>query len=420
MQLFKGQITDLINIKHVVLYFIAGHFCIYFAPRVSFNDRRVVQGVQLSTSIFNRFLGNNVADSQKQGSELKQKTISKLVLIIIAITAMGLPLSIYAWSNTGFHNLYLVHFVFIAVAISFYFRSSTKTVALDTMLVVMFLSFILLIGAYEYGFSSGLLALLITAIAVIAVMQSTKASILVAVVMLSVLTAILLFLTNKTYIPLGNEMEPQILITASLFSSFSVFISFTIIAILLIDSRNSLHSSLTELDEQAKRVDYLANHDELTGLSSARLAQEQLELTLKMAKRHEFKAAILHIDIDKFRLINDALGHDAGDYALKEVAKRIRELIRDTDIACRQGGDEFLVILHYPVSLEACDVICNRLIAAFDQRVPYTDHEIKINLSIGIAIYPDHGLTQFELRTKAEKAMHKSKSDQKHNYTFAD
>lgn len=361
-----------------------------------------------------------MTDSQKQDSEFKQKTISKLVLIIIAVSAMGLPLSLYAWLNTGFHNLYLVHFVFIAVAISFYFRSSIKTVSLDTMLVAMFLSFILLIGAYEYGFSSGLLALLVTATVVIAMMLNTKVSIAYGAIMVAVVITTLLFLTKKTFMPLGNEMETQVLITASVFSTFSVFISFTIIAVLLIDSRNSLHRSLTELDEQAKKVDYLANHDQLTGLSSARLAQEQLELTLNMAKRHEFKAAILHIDIDEFRCINDALGRDAGDYALKEVAKRIRELIRDTDIACRQGGDEFLVILHYPVSLEACDVICKRLIAAFDQRVPYTDHEIKINLSIGIAIYPDHGVTQFELRTKAEKAMHKSKINQKHNYTFAE
>lgn len=379
-----------------------------------------MQGVQLQIPIFIRFLGNNVTDSQKLESKPEQKTLSKLVLIVIAFTALALPISAFSWSNTGFHNLYLVHFVFLIVALSFYFRSSKQNIAIDTMLVTMFLSFILLIGAYEYGFSSGLLALFIAAIAVIAMMQNPKASILYGAVMMAVVLATLLFLTKKTFIPLGDSAEMQMMVTASVFSSFSVFISFTILAILLIDSRNLLHNSLTELKKQTEKVDYLANHDQLTGLSSARLAQEQLDLTLNMAKRHKFKAAVLHIDIDKFRLINDALGYDAGDYALKEVAKRIRELIRDTDIACRQSGDEFLVILHFPVSMEACDEICKRLIAAFDQRLPYNEHEIKINLSIGIAIYPDHGVTQFELRTKAEKAMHISKSNHKHHFTFAE
>lgn len=93
--------------------------------------------------------------------------------------------------------------------------------------------------------------------------------------------------------------------------------------------------------------------------------------------------AALHID--KFRFINDALGHDAGDYALKEVAKRIRELIRVTAVACRQGDDEFSFILHVLVSLQSCDEICNKLIAAFVQRLHCTDNEIKINLSIGTA-----------------------------------
>ena len=379
-----------------------------------------MQGVQLQILIFILFLGNNVTDSQKLESHSEKKTVSKLVLVVILFTAIALPFSVFNWLNTGFHNLYIIHFVFLIVAVSFYFRSSKHNTAMDTMLVAMFLSFILLIGAYEYGFSSGLLALFIATIAVIAIMQNTKTSILYGAVMMALVLATLLFLAKKTFIPLGNDASTQVMITASVFSSFSVLISFSILTVLLIDSRNLLHNSFTELKKQTKKVDFLANHDQLTGLSSTRLAQEQLDLTLNMAKRHEFKAAILHIDIDEFRLINEALGHDAGDYALKEVAKRIRELIRDTDIACRQGGDEFLIILHFPVSMEACDEICKRLISAFDQRLTYKEHEIKINLSIGVAIYPDHGVTQFALRTKAEKAMLNSKSKHKHHYTFAE
>jgi diguanylate cyclase (GGDEF)-like protein len=104
---------------------------------------------------------------------------------------------------------------------------------------------------------------------------------------------------------------------------------------------------------------------------------------------------------------------------LKEVAKRLKEIIRDTDIACRQESDEFLVILHYPISREPYDIFCKLLLAAFDTRFAYEDHEIKINNSIGVGLYPDNGTAQFDLRSSADKAMHESKASQKHHYIFA-
>ncbi|GAC29285.1 GGDEF domain-containing protein [Brumicola pallidula] len=363
-----------------------------------------------------------MTDSQKQDNTMQQLILSKLVLIIITICALGLPFTIGNWLQSGFHNIHLVHIVFMALAIAVYFRSSKQKMVIDTILVSMFLLLLILIGAYEYGLSSGLVALLVVTSSVILVMHNPKTAAIYSIVTTATVAAGILFLAKDPIVPILTSNATATFINASVYSVVAVLVSFTLIGTLLINLQNTLKKSLLELDKKAEQVDYLANHDHLTGLSSSRFAQEQLELTLKMAKRHNFKAAILYIDIDKFRLINDALGHDAGDYALKQVAKRIKELIRDTDIACRQGGDEFLVILHYPVSIEACDVICQRLIGAFDKRVSYKDHEIKISLSIGVAIYPEHGDTQFKLRTKANKAMHisKDKQSEKHHFTLAD
>jgi diguanylate cyclase (GGDEF)-like protein len=309
----------------------------------------------------------------------------------------------------------------MALAIAVYCRASKQKMMIDTILVSIFLLLLIIIGAYEYGLSSGLIALLLTFSSVILVTHNRKVSAVYSIMTTAIVAAVIFFLTNDPIVPTLSNNSAVTFVNASVYSILSVLISFTLIGTLLINFQNTLTKSITELDKQAQQIEYLADHDHLTGLSSARFAQEQLELTLKIAKRHNFKAAILCIDIDKFRLINDALGHDAGDYALKEVAKRIKELIRDTDIACRRGGDEFLVILHYPVSIEACDVICQRLIGAFDKRVPYKDHEIKISLSIGVAIYPEHDDTQFELRTRAGKAMYisKDKYNDKHHFTFA-
>ncbi|MFQ3249792.1 MAG: diguanylate cyclase (GGDEF)-like protein [Glaciecola sp.] len=361
-----------------------------------------------------------MTDSQKLQNKLKQNIAVKLVLIVIIACALLLPVTVITWLSEGYHHLHLVHIVFLILALALYFRPSKQLFGIDVALVTMFLSFVMLIGAYGIGINSGLLALLFSSCLVLLYLHSSMLSAIYGFLAIALVATILLLKPDSVIFPYDAHLSLDTAYYVWNFSIISVLIAFVVISTLLAETYKKFSQSTLLLAKKKEELDYLANHDHLTGLSSQRLAQEQLELTLNMAKRHEFKAAILYIDIDEFSLINDALGHDAGDYALKEVAKRIKELIRDTDIACRQGGDEFLVILHFPVSKEACDIICKRLIAAFDQRVPYKDHEIKINLSIGVAIFPDHGDTQYELRTKADKAMQFSKKHNKHNFTFAD
>lgn len=368
-----------------------------------------------------------MSNSQKQEHKLKQIIATKLQLLALVINVLLLPLSIVSLYKSGFNNVYLVHFGFICVMTAVYYRSEKRNYWLDSSVVVMFLTLVCVFAFYKFGFYSAFFGLIATAAIIIFALHSRLLAAVYVVsfmiLMLSVYAVSISFekpVVNFADVTLFQTHASQLpFISHTLLNVFIVLVCFSFLYIILSELRRRLTQSLIHLDEKNDQVDYLANHDHLTGLSSPRLAQEQLELTLNMAKRHDFKAAILYIDIDEFRLINEALGHDAGDYALKEVAKRIKELIRDTDIACRQGGDEFLIILHYPVSKEACDLICKRLIAAFDSRFPYQDHEIKINLSIGVAIFPEHGNSQFELRTKADRAMQMSKSNHKHHFTFA-
>nr|WP_297349227.1 GGDEF domain-containing protein [uncultured Glaciecola sp.] len=357
-------------------------------------------------------------DSQNKEKKLHHRISSRLALIVITICAVGVPFSIGNWIHYGFNNIHLVHFVFITVAGAMYFAPSKHKTIIDTVLVIMFSSFLILIGTYEYGLSIGVFALLISSSLLLAVLHNLKVSFIYSALMLISVVGAVSFLNNDLIAAIQSDSPT--FINVFIYSIGAVLVSFALIGVSLIELQTTLNESLAEIDAHSKQLEYLANYDDLTGLSSPRLAQEQLALTLNMAKRYEFKAAVLHIDIDGFGLINEALGRDAGDYALKEVAKRIKELIRDTDIASRQSGDEFLVILYYPVSKLACDVICKRLIAAFDARVPYKDHEIKINLSIGVAIYPDNGDTQFELRAKADKARYASKNNKINHFTFAD
>lgn len=361
---------------------------------------------------------NNLANSLNEIYNLKQSIALKLSFFLLIVSIALLPLSIYNWISNGFYLSYILHILSLAGAIVLLIKNNKYTYKAEFIVTVALLTLTAALNAYSLGLNSGTIALLIAATSMIFIGFSARIT-SIYTVSSAIFIAILITLQNneaKVIVQAHNDLTP----ISDLSTYLSVIISCGIICLLLIEHRKKLQNALIAMDKQAQEVKYLANHDYLTGLSSPKLAQEQLELTLNMARRHEFKAAILYIDIDEFRVINDALGHDAGDHTLKEVAKRLKEIIRDTDIACRQGSDEFLVILHYPISREACDLVCKRLLSAFDARFNYEDHEIKINLSIGVAIYPDNGATQFDLRSSADKAMHETKANHKHHYTFAE
>jgi diguanylate cyclase (GGDEF)-like protein len=359
-----------------------------------------------------------LANSLNEIYNIKQSIALKLALTLLLISILILPISILTWINNGFHLNYLLHIITVGGAAILLIKNNKYSYDAEFNVSIGVLTLVAAIGAYNFGLNSGVVALLIVGGALTFICLSIKMAVIYGVLSLVGLVILVMLQSHTSAVPMASQNDFVSL--PALYTFLCVAVSCGVLCLLIFEHRKKLQNALAAIDKQNEEVKYLANHDYLTGLSSPRLAQEQLELTLNMARRHEFKAAILSIDIDEFRVINDALGHDAGDHTLKEVAKRLKDIIRDTDIACRQGGDEFLVILHYPISKEACDITCKRLLSAFDARFAYEDHELKINLSIGVAIYPDNGTTQLDLRSKANKAMHESKVFQKHHYTFAD
>ncbi len=361
---------------------------------------------------------NDLANSLNEIYNIKQSIALKLALTLLVVSVFLLPLSIFIWKSAGFHLYYVLHILSVISAVALLIKNNKYSYRAEFAVTITILTLMAVLGTYNFGLNSGAIILLITVAILIFIGFSLKLAGIYFVLSLVALVILIMVQINDAILLTQDNLDDAS--SPALFVYISVLLSSIISCQLVLEYRKKLQNALFVIDKQSQEVKYLANHDYLTGLSSPRLAQEQLELTLNMAKRHEFDAAILYIDIDEFRVINDALGHDAGDHTLKEVAKRLKEIIRDTDIACRQGSDEFLVILHYPISREACDLVCKRLLSAFDARFAYEDHEIKINLSIGVAIYPDNGTTQFDLRSNADKAMHRSKANHKHHYTFAE
>lgn len=165
------------------------------------------------------------------------------------------------------------------------------------------------------------------------------------------------------------------------------------------------------------RINYLANFDALTGLPNRHKMDEQLDYALKLAKRDNGKLAIMFIDIDHFKDINDTLGHQVGDTVLLEFAKRIRNSLRGEDTVSRLGGDEFILMLPGNDASGAAQVAQNLLQVA---AAPYQNgvHDLSVTASIGIALYPEDGSTIEILSRNADTAMYLAKSDGRNAYRF--
>jgi len=166
------------------------------------------------------------------------------------------------------------------------------------------------------------------------------------------------------------------------------------------------------------RIDFLAHHDLLTGLPNRALLLERLEFVLASARRRGSRAAVLFIDLDNFKVVNDSLGHAAGDALLKVVASRIPAALREVDVVSRHGGDEFLVVLPDVEDEQAPVPVAEKLLAAISEPMLVEGQSVSVSPSIGIAVYPRDGETAAELIKNADAAMYLAKERGRSNYQF--
>ena len=181
---------------------------------------------------------------------------------------------------------------------------------------------------------------------------------------------------------------------------------------------SKLSSQVGELQGKQLHLDYLAHHDPLTGLPNRLLLLDRLNHAVTKAHRNHTQIAVLFFDLDRFKHINDSLGHHIGDEVLKITAIRLQEHVREEDTISRLGGDEFTVIaeeLHSPADIAS---IAHKFISAFKQPFVVEDHEFYLTCSIGISIYPQNGKTTEELLRNADAAMYKAKDLGRNNFQF--
>jgi len=191
----------------------------------------------------------------------------------------------------------------------------------------------------------------------------------------------------------------------------------------------ALVRDITERKQADDQIAYLAYHDSLTALPNSRLFKDRLEHAITQAERNDKILAIMFLDLDRFKLINDSMGHSAGDELLKITSQRLIEAVRKTDSVAinvdgnnsaiaRSGGDEFTILLDDVDSRRAITYIANRIVESIAQPMKLGREEVHISTSIGIAIYPEDGKHIDELLKHADSAMYHAKAQGKNNFQF--
>lgn len=181
----------------------------------------------------------------------------------------------------------------------------------------------------------------------------------------------------------------------------------------------SVFHDITEIWQKNERNRHLAFHDALTDLPNRSLLLERLDRQIVMAERKPRCLAVLFLDLDGFKRVNDTLGHAMGDEVLKTVAEKLQSLVRQTDTVARLGGDEFVVLLDSPENQDEVENIAKRIIASVGDPMKLSGVAAHVGTSIGIAMYPEHGELSQDLLKSADAAMYQAKQEGKNTYRFA-
>ncbi|MEW5800990.1 MAG: diguanylate cyclase [bacterium] len=175
---------------------------------------------------------------------------------------------------------------------------------------------------------------------------------------------------------------------------------------------------ITDRKLAEQRLAHLALYDPLTCIPNRIMFFDRLSQALSLAKRHNYTLALLFLDLDRFKAVNDTLGHDMGDLLLKETAKRLTDAVRKSDTVARMGGDEFTIILTEIADVKDAGLVARKVIAALTDPFCLKNNVCEIGVSIGISLYPDDGDCEEILLKKADIAMYRVKECGKNNYQF--
>lgn len=229
--------------------------------------------------------------------------------------------------------------------------------------------------------------------------------------------AVVVGVSEEEQLEASKRLRKQYLQRATAASSIILILA----AIMLYLSRQLQQSRQRVMDEQiahAKRIEHLAFHDSLTGLPNRSYFSQLLSRGIAEAKRYDRHFAVLFLDLDRFKFINDTLGHDAGDELLIEVAKRLNEALRETDTVARLGGDEFIILLQEMNDEKQLGAVAKKILYSVGKPFHLAGQDLRVTVSIGTSVFPLDGEDEQTLLKNADIAMYHAKEGGKNNFCF--
>ena len=179
-----------------------------------------------------------------------------------------------------------------------------------------------------------------------------------------------------------------------------------------------LQREIFERMRAEQRIWHMAHHDALTGLPNRTLLHDRFEQALARARRGNHRVAVMFLDLDRFKSINDTLGHDVGDALLRHVAEKLRGVVRSVDTVSRLGGDEFVVVLHEIADSDDAEGVAGKVLSALSLPAKIMGHELATTPSIGISMFPDNGTEAMPLMKNADTAMYHAKAAGRNTFRF--
>jgi diguanylate cyclase (GGDEF)-like protein len=335
------------------------------------------------------------------------------------VALLALPVTLWRVRATGWLPMYGLHLAIALAVLACAHLQPRWPVAARAAVMVLLLWLVGLPGLFTFGLSASSVWWLVLASVIAGIVYSVRVGALVAVA-----TGAVMLVAATGFV--GGWLQPSIAPERYLRlpSSWAALLIVTaVFSILVLRSFGAYTRATAQLlrhiREQRDEIERLSLHDPLTGLPMARLAEDRLEVALHSARRTGRKVALLYVDLDGFKGINDGFGHDAGDRVLAACARSLRDTTRGEDTVARIGGDEFLVVASGLEEAGSAAIVAAKLIEAVGRPLQHGETQLGVCDSVGFALYPDDALDATSLRQLADQAMYVAKRRGRNRFAFA-
>ena len=336
------------------------------------------------------------------------------------VALIAVPASLLRAQQTGWLALYSAHAMLAGlIVLGFVFRNALAYRAKLILLLTVYWA-VGIVGVFTLGLLGvGFLFLVLSGM-VTSTFVSRHAGVFTAIGTGAVISvAGLLFVSGALVVPFdanlyvvslsgwANLVVVTSIVTYFFFSAFGIY-------------QKTTADLLAEIQHQSNQIADLAARDHLTGLPLGNLANDRLQVCIQSALRSKAKVALMFIDLNNFKEVNDTLGHEAGDHVLQALANRLTKSVRAEDTVARIGGDEFLVILGNLHDRKEASPIAEKIVANMGRPIEHAGQSITCGASVGIAIFPDDAADIATLRRLADRAMYQIKRSGTSGFVFAD